>query len=65
MPFLVSITTDIPKAKIFRFENYWMMHDKFMQKVARGWDFPIIEGDQIQKLQKGTKAMACSVTQSK
>jgi hypothetical protein len=50
MPCLVFKTTDIPKAKIFRFENYWMMHDEFMQKVAHGWDFPTIEGDKAKMM---------------
>jgi hypothetical protein len=50
MPCLVSITTDFPKAKIFRFENYWMMHDEFMQKVAHGWDFTTIEGDKAKRM---------------
>jgi hypothetical protein len=65
MPYLVSISTNIPKAKVFRFENFWMMHEEFMQMVAQGWDFPSIEGDkakkddvQVQKPEKGTKAMA-------
>jgi hypothetical protein len=50
MSCLVFITTVIPKAKIFRFENYWMMHDEFMQKVAHGWDFPTIEGDKAKMM---------------
>jgi hypothetical protein len=29
-PCLISISTDIPKAKIFKFENYWLLHDEFM-----------------------------------
>jgi hypothetical protein len=33
---LVTITTDIPKAKVFRFENYWMNHDDFMRVLNHG-----------------------------
>jgi hypothetical protein len=28
-PCLVSISTNILKAKVFRFENFWMLHDDF------------------------------------
>jgi hypothetical protein len=50
MPCLVSISTNIPKTKIFRFENYWVMHDEFMEKVALGWEFPTIESDKEKKM---------------
>jgi hypothetical protein len=39
-PCLISIHTDIPKAKTFRFENYWMLHDDFMQIMEHGWNLP-------------------------
>jgi hypothetical protein len=35
-PCLVSISTDIPKVKIFRFENYWLLHDDFVQIMENG-----------------------------
>jgi hypothetical protein len=34
---LVFISANIPKAKVFQFENYWLLHDEFMQ---RGWNTP-------------------------
>jgi hypothetical protein len=34
---VVSISTDIPKAKVFQFENYWLLHDEFMQVMQYGW----------------------------
>jgi hypothetical protein len=36
----VSISTDIPKAKVFQFENYWLLHDEFMQVMQYGWITP-------------------------
>jgi hypothetical protein len=39
-PCLVIITTDIPKTKNFRFENYWLLHDGFMQIIEDGWNTP-------------------------
>jgi hypothetical protein len=38
-PCLISIH-NIPKAKTFRFENYWMLHDDFMQIMEHGWNLP-------------------------
>lgn len=30
-PCLISISTEIPKSRVFHFENYWLQHDEFMQ----------------------------------
>jgi hypothetical protein len=35
-PCLITISTDTPKAKVFRFQNYWMMHGDFMQIREHG-----------------------------
>jgi hypothetical protein len=32
-PCLVFVSSDIPKAKVFQFENYWLLHDEFMQVI--------------------------------
>jgi hypothetical protein len=40
---LVSIATTIPKGNIFRFENYWMEHEHFMDVVAHGWSVPTFQ----------------------
>jgi hypothetical protein len=34
---LVSVSTNIPKAKIFRFENFWILHENFAQVLQHGW----------------------------
>jgi hypothetical protein len=39
-PCLVSISTNIPKAKVFRFKNYWMMRKEFIEVVEHGWSRP-------------------------
>jgi hypothetical protein len=39
-PCLISISTDVPKAKVFRFENHWLLHDDFMQVMEHGWNVP-------------------------
>jgi exonuclease III len=40
-PCVISIGTKIPKAKIFRFENYWMNHESFKDIVKTSWDAPV------------------------
>jgi hypothetical protein len=39
-PCVVSISTSIPKAKIFRFENIWLDQPGFMDVVKRAWELP-------------------------
>jgi hypothetical protein len=41
VPCVISISTSIPKAKVFRFENYWMEHEQFMNVVSHGWSVPV------------------------
>jgi endonuclease/exonuclease/phosphatase family metal-dependent hydrolase len=37
VPCIIDISTDIPKGKIFSFENYWMEHECFLDVVSHGW----------------------------
>jgi hypothetical protein len=39
-PCVVSISTSIPKAKIFRFENIWLEQPGFMDVVRKAWELP-------------------------
>jgi hypothetical protein len=45
VPCLITILTDIPKAKVFRFKNYWMNHEDFMQIMQHGWTIPVAHSD--------------------
>jgi hypothetical protein len=38
VPYVVSIDTVIPKAKIFRFENYWVDQPGFLECVKKSWE---------------------------
>jgi hypothetical protein len=49
-PCLVSVSTGIPKAKSFRFENYWMLHKDFMQIMEHGWSLPNNQTDKAKVL---------------
>jgi hypothetical protein len=40
VPCVVTIDTVIPKAKIFRFENYWVDHPTFLKCVQDSWAKP-------------------------
>jgi hypothetical protein len=37
VPCVVHIDTDIPKARIFRFENYWVDMSSFLDYVSKSW----------------------------
>lgn len=37
VPCLISISTNIPKGHIFRFENFWLQRDDFLLQVQLGW----------------------------
>jgi hypothetical protein len=40
VPCVINISTSIPKRSSFRFENYWMEHQDFMEVVQHGWYAP-------------------------
>jgi hypothetical protein len=46
-PCLVSISTDISKAKVFRFENYWLLLEEFMQVMEHGCNVPINQSNKV------------------
>jgi hypothetical protein len=49
-PCLVKISTDIPKARVFRFENCWMLHGDFLQNMEHGWNVPVTQEDRTMKV---------------
>ena len=40
VPCVVTIKTSIPKSNLFRFENYWLELEGFMDCVAKSWNIP-------------------------
>jgi hypothetical protein len=38
IPHVLHIGTNIPKSKIFRFENYWANHPGFLDVVSTHWN---------------------------
>jgi hypothetical protein len=49
-PCLIAMSTDIPKSKVFRFENYWLLHNDFMQVMQHGWNVPVPYSDKAKRL---------------
>ena len=41
VPCVVNISTTIPKAKVFRFENHWVLQPGFMELVQKVWNWPV------------------------
>jgi hypothetical protein len=44
------MTTDIPKAKVFQFKNYWLLHDEFMSVIQHGWNLAVMPDDRAKRL---------------
>ena len=40
LPCVIKISTSIPKAKIFRFENHWVQQPGFIELVQEVWNRP-------------------------
>jgi hypothetical protein len=49
-PCLILMTTDIPKAKVFRFENHWLLHDEFMPVMEHKWNVVVPSVDSAKRL---------------
>jgi hypothetical protein len=45
VPCVITISTSISRAHIFRFENYWMEHEKFLNVVSHGRSVPTLQHD--------------------
>lgn len=47
---MIKIGTLIPKAKVFRFENFWMQHRSFKDVVSNAWSIPVGFQDRAKKI---------------
>lgn len=45
VPYLITVSTNIPKHYLFRFENYWLQHNDFLNVVEQAWVAPVITND--------------------
>jgi hypothetical protein len=40
VPCAIMIQTEVPKPKIFRFENFWLEHSSFQAVLQQAWALP-------------------------
>lgn len=72
IPILIKIGTTIPKAQLFRFENFWLQHPQFKEVVKQIWDQEVNEVDsakciaaKFKRLGKGLKNWARTISSLK
>ena len=49
-PCIIEVNTDIPAAKIFRFENYWLQFETFKNIAQQAWMTPSYIYDPVKRL---------------
>ena len=54
---MVSIETNIPRSKLFRFESYWILHPGFMDVVQQVWAKPVLNKNVAAMLSHKFKAL--------
>jgi hypothetical protein len=57
IPCKISISTRIPKANIFRFENFWAEHEDFVDTVCRSWTSNKKEDTTVKQISKNLKIL--------
>jgi len=50
IPYVLHIVNNIPKAKLFRFENYWVAHPGFLDNVSLHWNNSLVFANAAQNL---------------
>lgn len=72
VPVMIKIGTNIPRATIFRFENFWLEHPDFKEVVKNIWEQHIQEKDsakiiaaKFKRLRKGLKLWASKLSHFK
>jgi hypothetical protein len=50
VPCAITIQTEVPKPRIFRFENFWMEHSSFNKKFQKAWMIPQFKTDPTMRL---------------
>jgi hypothetical protein len=57
LPSVLAIGTKIPRANVFRFENYWLQHSEFKQIVQNSWNILVGHSDSAKRI--NTKLKKC------
>jgi exonuclease III len=45
VPYCIIIKTDVPKAQVFRFKNFWLQHNNFQAVFKEAWEAPVHKSD--------------------
>ena len=56
-PLVISISTDIPKGHIFRFENFWILKPSFLDLVLKSWSSPTFLHDKARTISSKFKTL--------
>lgn len=56
-PLVISISTNIPKAHIFRFENCWIHRPGFQDLVSQSWSTPTFLDDKARNISRKFKSL--------
>jgi hypothetical protein len=57
LPCLIAFDTKIPRANIFRFENYWLQHSDFLQIVQNAWNIPVNQSNSAKRVNAKLKIL--------
>lgn len=60
-PCVIEIRTNIPKSKIFRFENFWMEYESFLPLVAATWNGQFSQTDPALLISAKFKALRAAL----
>lgn len=44
-PCLITVSTVIPRSRVFRFENYWLKHSEFQEILTNSWNQTVNTAD--------------------
>jgi hypothetical protein len=61
-PLVIAIHTFIPASRIFRFENFWVAHQGFLQTVAASWNKPANLNAKLKRLRYDLKFWSKSIS---
>jgi hypothetical protein len=49
-PCVISASTNIPRPRVFKFENYWLEHEDFLAVMLHGWNLPTQQQDSAKNI---------------
>jgi len=62
-PCLVNISTVIPKSRVFRFENFWLLDEQFFEILNDSWSTPVPHVDKAKAISAKFKILRKNLKQ--